>query len=96
MPQKIREFFYLPIPMVQFSMKFWRDNAGNEVDIIQETPNELIPYEVKSSQTITSEYTKGIEFWNKINQSRGGNVIYGGHQPMQRSDGIKILGIRDV
>ena len=75
---------------------FWRDNVGNEVDIIQEMPNELIPYEVKSSQTITSEYTKGIEFWNKMNLSKGGNVIYGGHQPRQRSDGIKILGIRNV
>ena len=41
---------------------FWRDSAGNEVDVIMEQATGLVPIEIKSGQTITPAYFKGLVF----------------------------------
>jgi predicted AAA+ superfamily ATPase len=70
---------------------FWRDNVGNELDLILENGREKIPVEIKSGQTITGDYLKGIRFWNKMTGTPGGYVVYGGETSQQRSDGIRIV-----
>ncbi|NOZ45985.1 MAG: ATP-binding protein, partial [Chlorobi bacterium] len=48
------------------NLYFWRNNTGNEIDLIWVSSNKKIPIEIKSGQTITSEYFKGINYWNKL------------------------------
>lgn len=70
---------------------FWRDNVGNEIDLIIETVQKLFPVEIKSGQTITNEFFKGINFWNKMTQTEGGIVVYGGDMIQKRSNGVVVV-----
>jgi uncharacterized protein len=75
---------------------FWRDNVGNEIDLILENGREKLAVEIKSGQTVTADYVKGIRYWNKMTGSQGGFVIYGGESSQQRSDGITIVPLGEV
>lgn len=75
---------------------FWRDNVGNEIDLLIQTANRRLPIEIKSGQTITNDYFKGILFWNKITQTEGGYVIYGGDMIQKRSNGITVIPFRET
>ena len=69
---------------------FWRDNTGHEVDVLAENGSQLFPIEIKSGKTITGDYFKGLEYWQKISNQKGGAVIYGGNQLQKRSDGFTV------
>ncbi|MBM4136521.1 MAG: ATP-binding protein [Nitrospira sp.] len=45
---------------------FWRDNTGNEIDVLIEQGETLIPVEIKSGQTVTPDYFSGIRKWMKF------------------------------
>ena len=45
---------------------FYRDSHHNEIDIIIKRGNELIPVEVKSSQTFHTSFLKGFRHFDKI------------------------------
>ncbi len=68
---------------------FWRNKAGNEIDLLIEAPNKIIPIEIKSRQTITDNYFKGLKYYNNLSQGSGKDsyVIYGGNLKQQRSEG---------
>lgn len=70
---------------------FWRDNIGNEVDLLLVDGAAKIPVEIKSGQTITNDYFKGILYWNKMTQTPGGYVVYGGESTQKRGNGITVL-----
>ena len=74
---------------------FWRDNVGNEIDLLIESGTRPVPVEIKSGQTVTNDYFKGILFWNKISQTEGGYVLYNGDMVQKRSNGITIVPFRD-
>jgi hypothetical protein len=78
------------------NLYFWRDNIGNEVDLLIKSGNKLLPIEIKSGKTVTNEYFRGILFWNKITQTSGGYIVYGGDMMQNRSDEIKVLPFRDL
>ena len=73
------------------NLYFWRDNTGHEIDVVIEKTNELFPIEIKSGQTITTDYFKGLNFWNKISSQSNGAVIYGGKLYQKRANGIEII-----
>ena len=77
-------------------MYFWRDNTGNEIDIIVDKGTSLYPIEIKSGKTVTSDYFKNFEFWNKITGHSEGTIIYGGDQKQQRSNGITVMPWNDI
>ncbi|MFH1643709.1 MAG: ATP-binding protein [bacterium] len=69
---------------------FWRDLNGRlEVDCIIEQHNNLFPIEIKSGQTIASDYFSNIIQWNEISNTNSDNnfVIYGGELNQKRSNG---------
>jgi predicted AAA+ superfamily ATPase len=73
---------------------FWRDSNGHEIDLLFERENELIPVEIKSGQTITNAYFKGIEYWQKLTQAAPTNrgfVVYAGSSIQHRSNPISVL-----
>ena len=75
---------------------FWRDNTGNEVDVLAEEPDRLYPIEIKSGQTITDGLLKGLLRWQKISGLAGGTLIYAGDQRQDRSNGLRIIPWHEV
>ncbi len=76
---------------------FWRNNIGLEVDIIIEKENKLIPIEVKSGSTISSNWFDSIEKWMNLAGSDVSDayLIYGGIKSFaQRS--LSILSWQDI
>ncbi len=47
------------------AMYFWRDNTGNEVDLLIERAGELWPVEMKSGATFQSEWLRGLHTWQR-------------------------------
>lgn len=78
------------------NLYFWRDNTGNEVDLLLEWNAGLIPVEIKSGQTVTPDYFKGLNFWNKITGYEGGFVVYAGAHQQLRSNGVCVLPFRQI
>jgi hypothetical protein len=75
---------------------FWRDNTGNEVDVLAEEPDRLYPIEIKSGQTITDVLLRGLLRWQKISGLAGGTLIYAGDQRQDRSNGLRIIPWHEV
>jgi uncharacterized protein len=60
---------------------FWRDSHDNEIDLLIETPEGLLVYEIKSSQTFTDTFLKGIRQFQKTSAPiRQSTLVYGGHE----------------
>jgi len=58
---------------------FYRDNHGNEVDLLIKTAEGVIPIEIKSSESFNDEFLKGIRYWQKLTSSdRGGYIVFSG------------------
>ncbi|MFA5713761.1 MAG: ATP-binding protein [Bacteroidales bacterium] len=79
------------------NLYFWRDNTGNEVDLLLEWGGKTpIAIEIKSGQTINSSYFAGIELWNKISDTKGGYVVYGGEEEQKRSNSMNVVPLNRV
>ncbi|MCF7921031.1 MAG: ATP-binding protein [Candidatus Cloacimonetes bacterium] len=52
------------------NLYFFRDNSGNEVDLIYEMGDETVPIEIKSAQTVNNSFFKGLDFFRKTAGSR--------------------------
>ena len=58
---------------------FYRDNRGDEVDLLFRRNRQLIPIEIKSAMTFNMEFVKGITRFRKIASSAlKGYVVYAG------------------
>lgn len=68
---------------------FWRDNIGHEVDCVIDQGISLIPLEIKSGETVTRDFFKGLSYWHKISgcPSGEGYLIYGGDRDQKRKEG---------
>lgn len=70
------------------SSYFWRDSAGNEIDLLIEDANRLKIVEIKSAQTIRQSFFKGLNRFEKMasNFSVKKYLVYGGNESQKRSD----------
>ena len=76
---------------------FFRDRAGSEVDILFPNGPRYLPVEIKSGQTIHSEWFKPLASMAKLNPAvlQPGLVVYGGDEIQQRTSGVA-CGIWDM
>ncbi len=75
---------------------FYRDNKGNEVDLLFRQNRQLIPIEIKSAMTFNPEFAKGIALFQKIASStQKGYVIYAGNLTPELSH-ASVLHFTDV
>lgn len=76
---------------------FWRDNTGNEIDLIFETPQGLQPIEIKSGSTYAQDWSRGLRKWQNLakTQSLQPAIVYGGEVSFERED-LKIWGWQEV
>lgn len=76
------------------NLYFWRDNTGNEIDILLEHGERLRPIEIKSGQTISRDQFSGLRKWTKLAVGEKAQVdtpylVYGGTEAQTRS-GIEV------
>ena len=73
------------------ALYFWRDHNGRvEVDCIIDNGLQLIPIEIKSSETIASNnFFDGLKQWNELSHTAAENnyVVYGGDKNQKRALG---------
>ncbi len=69
---------------------FWRDNKGLEIDLIVQSANQLIATEIKSAQTFSSDFIKGLKKFNALSGEPGGLLIYDGEMEFTSHDLIKV------
>jgi predicted AAA+ superfamily ATPase len=55
---------------VNLDFYYWRDKIGNEIDLLYEKNNFINAVEMKSSQTFTEEFTKRLDYFEKIAQRK--------------------------
>ena len=74
------------------NLYFYRENSGREVDIIEESPEGLNIYEVKSGATFQTDFTKNLKYLQKLLPNvRIATVIYNGE-----TQGKNLLNIREI
>lgn len=80
------------------NLYYWRDSQGHEVDIIIESGDDVIPVEVKSGKTITSDFFTGLEYYRSLSQQpQPAWLIYAGDQNKgYEKNKVNILGWRDI
>lgn len=68
------------------NLYFWRDSTGNEIDVLIEQANKLIPIEIKSGQTIASDFFDNlIKFRSLAGDTVDQSIlIYGGSTAQKR------------
>jgi len=66
---------------------FWRDKNGNEIDCLLESKGSLLPIEIKSGRTVSSDYFKGTDYFLKLagNLASKPYIVYGGTENQQRT-----------
>ena len=69
------------------SLYFWRDTAGHEIDILVDLGEELVPLEIKSGQTMASDFFKNLKYWLKLikRENCPAGLVYGGDKAFKRS-----------
>ena len=75
---------------------FWRDNVGNEIDLLLDHGRSLQPIEMKSGQTPSGDYFGPLRKWLGWAgpRARRPAVVYGGSRAME-VDGVRLLGWRE-
>ncbi len=72
---------------------FWRDQTGNEVDLLIHEGTSSFPIEFKLSQSFHSDFKKGIERWLALdkNPAKSGVVVYCGEHSVQTNTSIPAM-----
>ena len=70
-------------------LRFWRDNQGNEVDLLEYDGDTVNAYEIKSGATFSPDHFKGLVKWSKLANANPEqlNVIYTGTTNLVTSNG---------
>lgn len=76
----------------RINLFYWRDKTGYEIDVIIDNALSLLPVEIKSGKTITSEFFRNMLYWLKLSGEKSGYVLYAGDQEQKRSNGITVAG----
>jgi len=79
------------------NLYFWRDSNGNEVDIVIELGQRLMPVEIISGKTVARDFFSGLEKWAAMagELSFSPTLIYGGEETYQHK-GIRVTAWRDA
>ncbi|MEM9723434.1 MAG: DUF4143 domain-containing protein [Bacteroidota bacterium] len=80
----------------QSNLYFWRDQSQNEIDVIKDEGRTITPIEIKSGQTIRTDFFKNFRFWEKLTGQKGGILYYGGEEEQNRSSGIEVKSWRSL
>jgi len=76
---------------------FYRDNVGNEVDLVLSTGSELVPVEIKAGQTVAPDFFKGLAAFERFlgRPPKHAGLVYGGTERQVRS-AVTVMPINDL
>ncbi len=76
---------------------FWRDHRGREVDALIDLAGKLTAVEIKSGQTIASDFVSGLKKWQEISKvpTEQLALVYGGEK-RKMLDQITIFGWQEI
>ena len=79
------------------NIHFWRDHAGHEVDVLLDQAGTLVPVEIKSGETVRSDWLGDLEHFRAIagDAAERPRLVYGGGDAGVRK-GVEILSWRNV
>jgi len=68
---------------------FWADSTGNEIDLVVQQGQRLFPIEIKSADTLRSDFFKNLELFQKLSGTPADDcyLIYQGTENQDRSNG---------
>jgi uncharacterized protein len=72
-------------------MYYFRDSAGNEVDLIEEKNEILHAIEIKAASKITTEMFRGLKYWQKYQPKSNFVLLHGGKNYDTKYDNIHAL-----
>ena len=73
----------------------WRDQQGNEIDLIVDTRNGPHAVEIKSGETVAGDFFKGLTRWRALaGRSAPATLVYGGGESYVRN-GVDVRAWRD-
>ncbi|MGE0589089.1 MAG: ATP-binding protein [Cyclobacteriaceae bacterium] len=75
---------------------YWRDNKGVEIDLIVDDGKNLIPVEIKSSQTYHQNFLKNLTLWNSFSGAKGGLLLYDGNLEFKDNSKIEVFNWRNL
>lgn len=80
------------------NLYFWRDSQGHEVDMLIESGDNITPVEIKSGQTITSDFMAGLQYYRDLSkQSEQAWLIYAGEQNRKyQKNNVHVVGWRNM
>ena len=78
-------------------LSFWRDNVGQEIDVVREHGDRLDAWECKSGMTYVPEWTAALEKWRDLAGRKAGvlHLAYGGRESFTRG-GIAVTSWTDI
>lgn len=79
------------------NLYFFRDNVGNEVDILLDYGTKVQPIEIKLGETINEDFFKGLRYYKKISLRVAADpvLIYGGADDQLRGD-YRVISYRNI
>jgi predicted AAA+ superfamily ATPase len=78
------------------NLYYFRDNVGNELDVICDHGIQLDAVEIKAGQTVVNDFFKGFKYLSKLTDAiRNAYIIYGGDKAHIRK-GVHIIGWRNM
>ena len=78
------------------NLYFYRDNNGNEVDLLFRKHNLLVPIEIKAAMTYNDNLVKGIRYFQKISyKATKGFLVYAGEMEFNRSE-YRVVNFRET
>ncbi len=57
---------------------FWRDRTGNEVDLLVEFGQNILPIEIKAARTYNPEFAGAVNRFLALSNAKKGLVLYAG------------------
>lgn len=79
----------------EINLYYWRDKTGHKIDIIIDMGTKLLPIEIKSGKTISSEFYKNIRYWMELSKEKKSILLYAGEQSQKRSDNTEVVNWRE-
>lgn len=75
---------------------FWRSHKGQEVDVLLERNNAVLPVEIKSGATVQNAMLSNLEYYMRVAGVQNGCLVFGGKQGQQRSSGIVVVPYTEI
>lgn len=77
-------------------MYFYRDSAGNEVDLVLEKNDHTIGIEIKSSKKISSSDLTGLKYWQKYQPNSSSILVNGGNSGKILDDRFSLMSFSEI